>query len=59
MSTYNGDLSVPSDKELILWGWTTNQISQLRLLAPELQRTVLDEYIRKFMEEGDLDNPDF
>ena len=59
MSTYNGDESVPTDKELFFWGWNTIQVSQLRRLDANLQRTVLEEYIRKVMENGDSGNLDF
>jgi hypothetical protein len=59
MTKYNGETSVPTDKELILWGWNTNQISKLRQLPPELQDDVLQEYIRIMMEEEDSKNLNF
>jgi len=59
MTDIDGKNSVPTDKELIFWGWTTNQISHLRALSENLQRDVLTEYIRKFMENGDYDSVDF
>lgn len=59
MNKYNGETSVPTDSELIMWGWKTNQISQLRRLDSNLQNTVLQEYIRRFMEGNDLNNLDF
>ena len=58
MYTYDGDSSVPTDQELLMWGWNTNQITHLRRLTPELQRTVLEEYIRRFMED-DSNSLDF
>lgn len=59
MNQYNRDESVPTDKELLFWGWTTLQISQLRRLETNLQRTVLEEYIRKVMENGNSSDLDF
>jgi hypothetical protein len=59
MSKYDGETSVPTDDELIRWGWKTNQISQLRKLTPELQNSVLQEYIRRIMENCDSDFIDF
>ncbi len=59
MSDIDGKSSAPSDSELIFWGWSTNQISQLRILSEKLQRSVLDEYIRKFMENTENDSVDF
>ena len=59
MSTYNGDDSVPTDKELFFWGWNVLQISQLRRLDTNLQQTVLEEYIRKIMENGNSSDLDF
>lgn len=59
MNKYNGETSVPSDRELLLWGWNTSQISQLRKLDPGLQKAVLQEYISKMMENQDSDDISF
>jgi len=59
MTNYNRETSVPTDEELLLWGWTTNHISHLRTLPPSSQNAVLQEYIKRIMEDGDSDNLDF
>jgi hypothetical protein len=59
MAKYGGETSVPSDQELIFWGWKANQISQLRTLTPTSQQEVFTEYIRRIMEEVDSNDTDF
>lgn len=59
MSKYGGESSAPEDAELLRWGWNTTQISQLRQLPSDVQRDVLNEYIRQMMEDSMSNATDF
>lgn len=59
MKPKDGETSVPTDRELILWGWTTTQIAQLRSLPLTSQEDVLNEYIKRMMEGNEPNSLDF
>jgi len=59
MNNNDGNISVPTDVELLQWGWTANHISQLRTLPASSQLLVFEEYVRRMMEGRDIDGVDF
>jgi len=59
MTKYSEETSVPTDEELLRWGWKTNHIARLRKLPASLQNIVLEEYIKRMMENSSSEFLDF
>jgi hypothetical protein len=53
------ETSVPTDDELIYLGFEEWQVALVRKLSPDMQWVAHDEYIRRLMLDGDVDNTVF